>query len=112
MANEKLIYANALKAHIFWQAEKHNTDYLSVDMVVDAIDNAPTVDAVEVVQQWIPVTERLPERFVYVLAMTDFGEAAVARLKGSGRWYIGWTNDRYDDITHWMPLPQPPKEGE
>ena len=48
MANEKLIYANALKAQILWQAEKHNTDYLSVDMVVDAIDNAPTVDAVEV----------------------------------------------------------------
>lgn len=59
--------------------------------------------------RWIPVTERLPERFVYVLVMTDFGEAAVARLKGNGRWYIGWDNDQYAGITHWMPLPEPPK---
>lgn len=59
--------------------------------------------------KWIHVTERLPERFVYVLVMTDFGEAAVARLKGNGRWYIGWDNDQYAGITHWMPLPEPPK---
>lgn len=59
--------------------------------------------------KWIPVTERLPKRFVYVLVMTDFGDAAVARLKGNGRWYIGWDNDQYAGITHWMPLPQPPK---
>ena len=63
----------------------------------------------EATPRWIPVTDRLPERFVYVLAMTDFGEAAVARLKGNGRWYIGWDNDRYEGITHWMPLPEPPK---
>ena len=61
------------------------------------------------VQEWISVKDRLPERFVYVLVMTDFGEAAVARLKGNGRWYIGWDNDQYAGITHWMPLPQPPK---
>ena len=52
---EKLIYANALKAQILWQAEKHNTDYLSVDMVVDAIDNAPTVEVVH--GHWVSLTD-------------------------------------------------------
>ena len=47
MANEKrTIEANALKKYIFGIADMHNTDYLFVDMVVDAIDNAPTVEVV------------------------------------------------------------------
>ena len=47
MANEKrTIEADALKKYIFGIADMHNTDYLSVDMVVDAIDNAPAVEVV------------------------------------------------------------------
>lgn len=59
-------------------------------------------------QKWIPVTERLPERgqevIVYsggVLSPTVFA-------------YHFWNEcfDSWARITHWMPLPEPPKEVE
>ena len=51
--------------------------------------------------RWIPVTERLPENGEYVLAYSaDDGFATVeARHKFE-----------VFQITHWMPLPEPPKE--
>jgi hypothetical protein len=69
--------------------------------------------------KWIPVTERLPEERVPVLAICKNGVMFVAEYEwtnydgarwntrgplGSGR-RIGKAR-----VTHWMPLPQPPKE--
>jgi hypothetical protein len=62
------------------------------------------------VQKWIPVTERLPLSNTYVNVTTD-GVVAQAY----------WHNDRFYaftaigvatvvGVTHWMPLPEPPKE--
>lgn len=58
-------------------------------------------DLAALMPRWIPVTERLPEAGVYVLAYSaDDGYMCVeARHKFS-----------VFQITHWMPLPQPPKE--
>lgn len=58
--------------------------------------------------QWIPVTERLPEEDVRVLVWVgenscNFPMIDTDRIH-NGRW-VRW--DRY--ITHWMPLPEPPK---
>lgn len=58
---------------------------------------------------WIPVSERLPEEGVPVLGA----------FKGQFDWMIfraynfsGAVNAAgYADATHWMPLPEPPKEG-
>ena len=70
--------------------------------------------------KWIPVTERLPEYKTEVLTRSKMGTSghsfAVAAL-----WMvddeIGWVfDDGFEpqdiaEITHWMPLPEPPKEG-
>ena len=61
------------------------------------------------VQQWIPVSERLPTR-----EDANETESILAIHKADG--YVGrWIWDivaRYPkEFTHWMPLPQPPKEG-
>lgn len=63
------------------------------------------------VQRWIPVSESLPEKFQIVLRLRNcrdaFGFECVMRNGG-------WLNDDVLDapVTHWMPLPEPPKEGE
>ena len=58
-------------------------------------------------QTWIPVTERLPESDTAVIVATDSGMVFQCLYA-----YDGW--DLWDgytvNITHWMPLPEPPKE--
>lgn len=66
----------------------------------------------EEVQQmrWIPVEERLPKPQENPVIACDYTGVCLA-------WYsptMGWqyrTGLSGVDITHWMPLPQPPKEG-
>lgn len=63
---------------------------------------------------WIPMTERLPEEGEFVLVYGDLypnkhdgGVIAVSKRVDWNYWQ-GFGRER--DITHWMPLPQPPKE--
>ena len=55
MANEqRLIDADDLQRKLLGLADLYNVDYLFFDVVNDEIDNAPIVDAVEVVHgRWI-----------------------------------------------------------
>lgn len=68
--------------------------------------------------QWIPVTERLPCMSDEVLVCTeDYGKTGlgfvtVAVLDWTG-WLDAWERKTYlTAVTHWMPLPEPPKEAE
>lgn len=56
-------------------------------------------------QVWIPVAERLPREDGFTLIFTAHGHAGVCYFTNG--WWGGY--DR-DGITHWMPLPEPPKE--
>lgn len=84
----------------------------------------PLIEVPEDVQpvRWIPVTERLPEsvRKSY-LCLTDTGYHCEVRWtnnvyglwKSDNKW--GWSIadvPQYCKVTHWMPLPKPPKDGE
>jgi hypothetical protein len=57
--------------------------------------------------EWIPATERLPEDASTVLALDSDGTICSAYYVG--RWHGGGNLDE-DAVTHWMPLPEPPKE--
>lgn len=61
-------------------------------------------------QKWIPVTERLPERNAEVL-VCDTREDYVSIWEhiGDGLWFGNEVIWATEDITHWMPLPEPPK---
>ena len=68
----------------------------------------------DAVPHWISVEERLPDYLDHVLCVNKFGIQMVGYLtdykEGGFRCESGM--DSCDYITHWMPLPQPPKEVE
>ena len=103
----------------------HLADYLIANGVTFATDN-------NVGCKWIPVTERLPEKDGSYLCFSQYcgsgwcsvrGFAKDGRKKDEYDFRRRWKNVWYDydseygycvidSITHWMPLPEPPKEGE
>ena len=58
--------------------------------------------------EWIPVSERLPEEGVRVLAHYD-GSVFTAELF-EGIWHWIEANAFTPHVAHWMPLPEPPTE--
>lgn len=63
---------------------------------------------------WIPVTERLPVNFISVLGyMTDAGEFPPVRecYTVGNAFFFPALGDKHP-VSHWMPMPEPPKEGE
>lgn len=62
------------------------------------------------VQRWIPVTERLPKHMQPVLVCRNDGKVEQGYKDVNDWWKVYGT--RTKKITHWMPLPEPPKEVE
>ena len=72
------------------------------------ISNAVTV------QEWISVDDRLPEVGGYVVCMAKRNPFSrfmpmVARIEKNG-WVNPMTEQYISEVTHWIPLPNPPKE--
>lgn len=71
------------------------------------------------IQKWIPVEERLPERFKNVLCWYEYrnGTGKMVQTYGIGFYFKddtwgGEVSNGYDTkVLAWMPLPQPPKEA-
>lgn len=93
----RLIDADALRKQ--WSADdacEHDYTHLHF---LESIDSAPTIN------QWIPVTERLPEGMGEYLVTVDYEEHGKVVCC---RYFFGIGN-RWDDdcVTAWMPLPKP-----
>ena len=57
------------------------------------------------VQEWISVNDRLPEQGEEAICIAADGDMMIGKYT---EW--GWMFPCYfEEITHWMPLPQPPK---
>lgn len=56
--------------------------------------------------EWISVKDRLPETAGWYLVFYNGSTMQVAFFKGR-KWPF---DNHYHKITHWMPLPEPPKE--
>jgi hypothetical protein len=90
-------------------------DFLDWDTKYDLVDAVEELFAADnnVSRKWIPVTERLPEKNnQWVLCLCVGGAMEVLKFD-----YVMWNWDsQYPSrcymesyVTHWMPLPEPPK---
>ena len=79
--------------------------------VTDRIKVAPTIEQ----PQWISVEDRLPTEAGVYLVFQNFDAWGVGHKAIGMEWFVkqlgGWCCDGVKNrgITHWMPLPQPPK---
>lgn len=60
--------------------------------------------------EWISVKDKLPEKQTRVLLFDNCGFGILTGRIGSAGWYLEGDLDKYANVTHWMPLPEPPKE--
>lgn len=95
-----------------YEEEKHMQG-LAAD-AIEALQRACANYAEQVMEhEWISVKQQLPEDGSWQI-FTDGENISVERYKmdaydhffPNGRWFD------YEDATHWMPLPTPPKEDE
>lgn len=61
-------------------------------------------EALEAQQQWVPVSERQPDTCEFI---AFDGEDIFTASSFCADELV---SDRYEGVTHWMPLPEPPKE--
>lgn len=94
------------RLHLYYNLPNGDTAIPIID-----IKHAPTVNN----GGWIPVTERIPADGSDILVYCDDGEESriVACNYDNGVWFdcVFNTVMVFKNITHWMPLPEPPKEG-
>ena len=65
--------------------------------------------------EWIKVSDRLPDSeniLIYQYEEVAWGYFSLRRNKFYGKYnpYARIFEDRLDNVTHWMPLPEPPNE--
>lgn len=59
---------------------------------------------------WISVDDGLPSFHDMVLVYGNFCYITTAELSGKGKWDYSELMPYDSKVTHWQPLPQPPKE--
>lgn len=96
-------------------AMKSMYDAIALDGMIKGIEEAPTVDAAELLRdRWINVEDRLPE-LIPCYAGTAYSEAVVVLTSGKKAMIAIWDGVDFicaasywdaegEQITHWMPL--------
>lgn len=111
----RAIDADALKKAVIHHLGIRSEKYLleSERSIYNLIDEQPTVEQ----PKWIPVIERLPKKedIPYDCLVTlEHGVVCEATFLDMDAPYHKWcanTGWLYH-VTHWMPMPKPPKDGE
>ena len=84
-----------------YEGMSYGAPRIALDMAIAALREQP---------QWISVDERLPgedflDKEIIVCKLNRFGGRLVYVTR-----FWGTHSALWNDITHWMPLPEPPKE--
>lgn len=78
-----------------------NKYFLSAEEAVKAWNNRS--------HGWISVNDRLPKPEEQVIGCFEDGFIATVSTDANGEWEL-WTDS--GEVTHWMPLPEPPEGGD
>lgn len=62
--------------------------------------------------EWISVQNELPKKLTRVIVIDNGGFGVITGMLSDRGWYLEGIFDPYAKITHWMPLPEPPKQPE
>lgn len=125
MPNERrLIDINPIIRNL--TAMKSMYDAIALDGIIKALEDAPTVDAADVMRSmWISVKDRLPEtvetinrnsedEFSLSSPVLTFGKNGftIAMVERDERHeiFVSFDGAAIEEVTHWMPLPLPPEE--
>ena len=120
MAKEYIEREAAKRELLSWAVCINHPEYLIKDDALHVIDSIPAADVVEQEQEskllngWISVQDRLPDYFTSVLVWCPGNKCIYAAYRNARQeWYT------FDDtiaghvvvnmVTHWMPMPNPPK---
>ena len=85
----------------------------AIEHAVDILELIPAAD-VQSVNRWISCKDKMPEHGVTVLIYAGNHMIMLAWYdKDMEYFYICDSDYKYNplDVTHWQPLPEPPKEG-
>ena len=100
------------KAHESYYS-KFDPSKTYMDVMADhLIANGVVISNLETTTKWIPVTERLPEPWKWILGYCEAGYIEMLRYDDfMDEWGSVNINRAYkkDYVTHWMPLPEPLK---
>lgn len=123
---KRLIYAEDAMSRIKAETRFYSGTYAEIER---AIDTAPTVEPKQIKAEWVSVKDRLPDPYEKVLVRLDHWSGVDTYLafydteRGwcdyGGYFEDGTNNDgeplTYEtvgvNVTHWIPLPEPPKES-
>jgi len=66
---------------------------------------------------WISVKDRLPENDDNYLILFEYGryrfnERVIVGFYSNNKWCVSGHSNNLDTVTHWMPLPEPPKDNQ
>lgn len=82
-----------------------------IDDAADALESQQKrIEELEAERRWIPVTERLPEDDIPSTAYLCWwhGHTHICKYWRTRKCFE--FNGRVVNVTHWMPLPEPPEE--
>ena len=93
--------ANEMRDRLVELLEQKMHPYLADDIAVHRIENGV------IVPQWISVEDRLPDNEERVLVAVD-SDKSYTKIDTDRMVYRQWVRWGMS-VTHWMPLPEPPK---
>ena len=101
------------------EPEKEELDYAIHGFVMAYKEMIEALPSAQPEQRWIPCNERLPEQYGNYLVSIEGEEPDIGTINPNDPrgWSLcdangfHWASDKMLNVTAWMPLPEPYKEG-